>query len=261
MARRSDPLTLEVPPDLAFQQVREVARRQGWTVTSEHPPPRRWYPPELRLKGGASHAAGSGRLRIQFTPEGTNGTRASVTTRWAATDSRAEASVRVLAKGLGLDPEALHLTRYPDTEAAPGWQERSVVRLIVACVIVATVLAFALVRAPENLPATALGQPPVYHLEVALLVFYGGFLLLTPAFWGLIRGRLPTEISSRGAKYTEVGESADAALKATGQQSDLTLELSDRLTKELAVTKGQVKTLAEQAGITLDGKQDPQPRS
>jgi hypothetical protein len=35
------------------------------------------------------------------------------------------------------------------------------------------------------------------------MVFYGTLLLITPTFSGLVRGRLPTEISTRGAKFAE----------------------------------------------------------
>ena len=59
---------------------------------------------------------------------------------------------------------------------------------------------------PEDLPAVAFGQVALYRLEVALLVFYGCLLLITPAFSGLIRGRLPIEISTRGAKFAEEDE-------------------------------------------------------
>lgn len=58
--------------------------------------------------------------------------------------------------------------------------------------------------APDRMmPAVAFGQPILYRLEVALLVFYGVLLLVTPAFLGLTRGRLPIEISTRGAKFAE----------------------------------------------------------
>ena len=49
------------------------------------------------------------------------------------------------------------------------------------------------------LPAVAFEQVGLYRLEVGLLAFYGGLLLITPAFSGLVRGRLPIEISARGA--------------------------------------------------------------
>lgn len=73
-----------------------------------------------------------------------------------------------------------------------------------------------------DLPAPAFEQPGLYRMEVALLVFYGGLLLATPALTGLLRGRLPTEISTRGAKFaegtnrsTELDEAAVKKLEAT----------------------------------------------
>jgi len=66
----------------------------------------------------------------------------------------------------------------------------------------------------ENPPAVAFEQAFVYRLEVALLVFYGCLLLITPAFSGLIRGRLPTEISARGAKFAEETDESAAANEA-----------------------------------------------
>jgi hypothetical protein len=56
---------------------------------------------------------------------------------------------------------------------------------------------------PEDLPAIAVHQPGLYRLEVGLMVFYGWLLLVTPVFSGLIRGRLPIEISTRGARFAE----------------------------------------------------------
>lgn len=55
----------------------------------------------------------------------------------------------------------------------------------------------------QILPAMTLDQASLYRLEVALLVFYGILLLAVPAFLGLARGRLPVEISVRGAKFEE----------------------------------------------------------
>jgi hypothetical protein len=71
----------------------------------------------------------------------------------------------------------------------------------------------------------------VYRLEVALLVFHGILLLVTPAFSGLVRGRLPTEISIRGTRFAdETGRSAkrdEAAIRAIEQRLD---SFTDRLT-------------------------------
>lgn len=53
------------------------------------------------------------------------------------------------------------------------------------------------------MPSVALGQIGLYRLEIALIVFYSSLLLITPAFSALAWGRLPTEISTRGARFAE----------------------------------------------------------
>jgi hypothetical protein len=58
------------------------------------------------------------------------------------------------------------------------------------------------------LPAPALEQVTLYRLEIALAAFYGCLLLATPAFSGLLRGRLPIEISTRGAKFAAKADEA-----------------------------------------------------
>ncbi|HSS32331.1 MAG TPA: hypothetical protein VLL27_03525 [Solirubrobacterales bacterium] len=187
-------------------------------------------------------------MRIQFRSGGPEETCACVTTRWAVSDRLAEASVRELARGLGLDSKSLNLDQFPDKKKALDWPERWVVRVLVGIVALGAILSVPLVPVPDKPPATALNEGTIYHLEVALLIFYGGLLLLTPAFWGLIRGRLPTEISSRGAKYPEeVGQSADVALKAVGEQANAAQEISD----ELVATRRQIKALAQAVGVSL----------
>jgi hypothetical protein len=95
--------------------------------------------------------------------------------------------------------------------------ERLLVRILVAVALCMAVVAFALAPVPvdvegnPDLPAPAFEQPGLYRMEVALLVFYGLLLLATPALTGLLRGRLPTEISTRGAKFAE-GASRSAEL-------------------------------------------------
>jgi len=84
-----------------------------------------------------------------------------------------------------------------------GHHTRNLVRALVGIAACTALLACVAVPVPENLPAIAIRQPGLYRLEVALLVFYGWLLLVTPAFSGLVRGRLPTEISTRGAKFAE----------------------------------------------------------
>lgn len=105
--------------------------------------------------------------------------------------------------------------------------ERYLVRIFVAAALCAALVTCVSVPIPEDLPAIAFRQAGLYRLEVALLVFYGGLLLITPAFSGLIYGRLPIEISVRGAKF---GEKTDRSAELTEAEIN---ELKHR-TKELA---------------------------
>jgi hypothetical protein len=84
------------------------------------------------------------------------------------------------------------------------------VRFLVGVAFIFALVASAVFPLPRDLPAVALSQGALYRLEVALAVFYGLLLLLTPAHSGLTRGRLPTEISTRGAKF---GAEADESVK------------------------------------------------
>ncbi len=70
----------------------------------------------------------------------------------------------------------------------------------------------------------ALGQVVVYRLEVLLALVYGGLLLLTPLFQGLLYGRLPIELSHRGAKWPPPAEEAMAELQ--GEIGELEAELA-----------------------------------
>jgi hypothetical protein len=92
------------------------------------------------------------------------------------------------------------------------------------------------------LPAVAFEQVGLYRLEIALLVFYGDLLLVTPAFSGLIWGRLPTEISVRGAKFTErTDRSADSNRAAVEELERATW----RLTEELKIANFEIEQLKE----------------
>lgn len=95
-------------------------------------------------------------------------------------------------------------------------------------------MAFALLPIPATanhhpaLPAVALEQTALYRLEVALMVFYGGLLLITPAFSGLVSGRLPIEISARGAKFAEeADQSAEVTRAAIRDLKQTNIGLSD----------------------------------
>ena len=88
----------------------------------------------------------------------------------------------------------------------PSRPARHLIRVLVGATLLTALLACALTRIPDDLPAVALGQANLYRLEILLFVFYSGLLLITPLFSGLIGGRLPTEISTRGARFAEGAE-------------------------------------------------------
>jgi hypothetical protein len=115
--------------------------------------------------------------------------------------------------------------------------KRASIRILVALSVAAALAASASVPIPRNedsdphLPAVALEQTGLYRLEVALAIFYGGLLLITPAFSGLIEGRLPIEISARGARFADdADESAEATRAAIADFARTTRRLSDGLT-------------------------------
>lgn len=85
--------------------------------------------------------------------------------------------------------------------------ERWIVRVAIAALFAAIIwFALAFVIPPHatggnRMPSVALGQPDLYRAEVCLALVYAGLLLLTPLFYGLVRGTLPIEISHQGAKW------------------------------------------------------------
>ncbi len=109
---------------------------------------------------------------------------------------------------------------------------RNLVRVLVAIALGVALAACAFLPVPEDLPAVALEQPALYRLEVALAAFYGCLLLATPTYSGLILGRLPIEISTRGAKFAgetdQTVEQDEARMrKLEGDIAELDFDLSD----------------------------------
>jgi hypothetical protein len=86
-----------------------------------------------------------------------------------------------------------------DNERAylPRWLIRVVVGLLGTLCIAFALLA----RAPDRLPSLALGQEVIYRLELLVGSLFASLLVATPLLQGVINGRLPTEITTRGAKY------------------------------------------------------------
>jgi hypothetical protein len=124
---------------------------------------------------------------------------------------------------------------------------RNLVRLLVGGTLSGALAACGVLAAPENLPAIALEQAVLYRLEVALGIFYGCLLLLTPAYSGLVRGRLPTEISTRGAKFaSEADVSADrneTTIKELQQTTDC-------LREDLTMAAFEINRLEKQIQVT-----------
>ena len=132
----------------------------------------------------------------------------------------------------------------------PGRHAQTFIRILVGSALCAALFACAAVPVPEDLPTIAFRQAGLYRLEIALVVFYGSLLLITPAFSGLIRGRLPIEISTRGAKFAEEDERS-AELDEAGIRK---LERdTTRLAQALADATIEIERLNEISGS--DNKQ------
>ena len=129
--------------------------------------------------------------------------------------------------------------------------ERALVRLLVGAALALAVWACAWVPIPQDaqgdsdLPALAFGQAGLYRLEVALLVFYCGLLLLTPAFSGLVRGRLPIEISARGAKFAE---GADDSARLSQMKIEQLEQTTTHLAEGLLGANLKIDQLRQQLG-------------
>ncbi|HET8567072.1 MAG TPA: hypothetical protein VFL77_11425 [Solirubrobacterales bacterium] len=128
--------------------------------------------------------------------------------------------------------------------------ERLIIRILLATALGLSLLAFVLVPIPvdatgdPDLPAPAFEQPDLYRLEVGLMVFYGNLLLMTPACTGLARGRLPIEISTRGARFAEQADRSAAQDGAAIERLEAT---TDRLALKLAEARTEIERLEELA--------------
>jgi len=131
--------------------------------------------------------------------------------------------------------------------------ERHCIRVFVAAALCLALTAFLLVPIPVDaegdpaLPAPAFEQPGLYRLEIALMVFYGGLLLITPTFSGLVRGRLPIEISSRGARFAEeTDRTAELDLAAIRELEQTTTQLAE----EVIATNLEIEGLKKNREVT-----------
>lgn len=83
--------------------------------------------------------------------------------------------------------------------------------MLVALAFVGAVAATIVLEVDRPLPAIALHTDLVFHIERALVLFYGVLLILLPLVRGVGRGELPIELSPRGARYPEVARTAEVS--------------------------------------------------
>jgi hypothetical protein len=208
----------EAPDELQARLERE-SLRSGWVIVKVAPATSYGRPLSLTLKAGPSRSAGCGRTTLVFAKLGVARTRLTIDTRRALSYGRAERVAIGLVTSLNIDPKALGLD--PERTAMPGQGERFSVRLSIVIVFAIAVLAALRVSVPEGsqgepkTPGVAFHSASLFHLEIGLIVFYGGLLVLTPLVAGIFRGRLPTEISTHGAKFPDdINEITEDRVKA-----------------------------------------------
>jgi hypothetical protein len=135
---------------------------------------------------------------------------------------------------------------------------RNAIRAMIAIVFLAALFGAFAVSTPTkgagsserpDLPSVALGQESVYRVEIFLLVFYGGLLIGTPAFRGIIGGRLPTKISARGAEYAE--ETAEAIEETQNLVEELRKELQSERASAVR-TRLNIDQIAKESGVELE---------
>jgi hypothetical protein len=128
-----------------------------------------------------------------------------------------------------------------------SWEQAVIRPLVIALAAAAVIVAVSIAPA-KKLPAVALDQPVLYRMEVAVAVFYAGLVIVTPLFFGAARGRLPTEVSARGAKFAE---EVDESIKETQELADdleTRVETAERL---LALDRIDIQKLANKTGTNL----------
>lgn len=135
---------------------------------------------------------------------------------------------------------------------------RIAIRVLIGLVLLAAVVVALSVALPTagsgakehtDLPEVALGQSSLYRVEIFLLVFYGGLLVGTPAFRGLIGGRLPTKISARGAEFAE--ETAQTIEEAQKLVEELRGELQTERANAVR-TRLNIDQIARETNVELE---------
>lgn len=76
-------------------------------------------------------------------------------------------------------------------------------------------------------------------------IFYGSLLFATPAYSGLAMGRLPIEISTRGARFAEEAERSAERDEAAARELEHTAK---RLRERLAMAISEIDRLKANEG-------------
>ena len=135
---------------------------------------------------------------------------------------------------------------------------QNAIRLMIGALLVAALVTALAVAVPTvgegaekraDLPSVALGQESLYRVEIFLLVFYGGLLIGTPAFRGIVGGRLPTKISARGAEFAE--ETAQTIAEAQKLVEELRGELQTERANAVR-TRLNIDQIAREANVELE---------
>lgn len=129
--------------------------------------------------------------------------------------------------------------------------QRMLVRILVGAVLGLALAACVTLPLLEELPAVALGQASLYRLEVALVTFYGCLLLVTPAHSGLVAGRLPIEISTRGARFAA---EADKSAAINTIRIEELRRIANDLTEALAAVELEIVELRDGTQRKVDSK-------
>lgn len=121
---------------------------------------------------------------------------------------------------------------------------RNLVRLLVSTALSIALLSCVFLPVPQHLPAIALEQTVLYRLEVALGAFYGCLLLVTPAYSGVVAGRLPIEISTRGARFAEEADQSAEVTKMAIERLEQATDLheSELVAFHLAIERLEAET-------------------
>lgn len=131
--------------------------------------------------------------------------------------------------------------------------ERAAIRLGVPVLLLASAggaVAVSLHTPTSTIPSIAFGSHVVLAVQVALLFFYAGLLLLVPLMRALSDGDLPIELSLKGARWTEdIEEFGD-------EVSDRQAEAEERrLTTDIAF-EGKLEMLGEELEAMVKSQED-----